>query len=410
MMYVGIDVGKNNHEMGIVDDEGNHVGSSLPFPNTVEGAQKMLQYLKLMNPSNEDVLVCMESTGHYWLSLYSFLQKEEYETVVVNPLQSDSFRKLSLRKTKTDPVDSFLLADLIRFGKYSNTTLPNEKTHALRQLSRFRTSLVETCSDCKRQAIAVLDQVFPEYASLFSDVFGKTSQEILLKYTTPEEILSVDTRKLTYILSKASRGRLGKDKARALKKAAKISFGIVYAQDAFPFQLKMILRQIQFMETNIKEVEEKMVQTLKEVNNVITTIPGVGPILGAAIVGEIGDIKRFSDCNKLVAFAGLDPSVKQSGSFTGTKNHISKRGSRYLRRAIWLAAVVAAFHDPVFSAYYLKKRGEGKAYGTSIGAVARKLTFTIFAVLRDNKPYEIHLPEKKDNKILPANLSSTTHI
>ncbi len=183
---------------------------------------------------------------------------------------------------------------------------------------------------------------------MFADVFGKTSEEVLLNYTTPEEILSVNTKKLTYVLSKASRGRFGKEKAKALKKAAKTSFGIGYALDAFPFQLKMILRQIQFMETNIKEVEEKMIQTLTEANSVITTIPGVGPILGATIVGEIGDIKRFSDYGKLVAFAGLDPSVKQSGSFTGTKNHISKRGSRYLRRAIWLAAGVAAFHDPYF--------------------------------------------------------------
>ena len=408
MMYVGIDVGKHNHEMGIVDNEGNHVGSSLPFPNTLEGAQSMLQYLKFMNPSNEDVLVCMESTGHYWLSLYSFLQKEEYETVVVNPLQSDSFRKLSLRKTKTDPVDSFLLADLIRFGKYSNTTLPDKTTHALRQLSRFRMSLVETCSDCKRQAIAVLDQVFPEYASLFSDVFGKTSEEILLNYTTPEEILSVDTGKLAYILSKASRGRFGKEKAKELKKAAKTSFGVVYAQDAFPFQLKMILKQIKFMEANIKEVEKKMTKMLSETGDVITTIPGIGSVLGATIVSEIGDVNRFSDCHKLVAFAGLDPSVKQSGAFTGTKNHMSKRGSRYLRRAIWCAAVVASFHDPVFSAYYLKKRGEGKSYGTSVGAVARKLTFTIYAVLRDNKPYEIHLPKKQ--KKIPVNICSVADI
>ena len=389
MIYAGIDIGKNKHEIGLVNEEGVRLGKSLTFTNTTEGAKRMFAYIHSLIPKDEKIVICMEATGHYWMALYSFLLKEDLDVVVINPIQSDSFRNFYIRKAKTDSVDAFLLAEIMRFGNYTKTPLSDEKLAALRQLSRFRMSMVDTCSSFKCQAVALLDQVFPEYASLFSDVFGRTSKELLLQFTTPEEILAVDTDKLTGILLKVSRGRLGKGKAEEIKQVAKTSFGVTYAKDAFTFQLKLILEQIQFIEKNIEELDNKIEKYLSGINDVVTTIPGVGSVLGAIIVSEIGDISRFNDCSKLVAFAGLDPSVRQSGEFSGTKNHISKRGSPYLRRAIWTAAMVAAFHDPVFSAFYQKKRAEGKAYGTAIGAVARKLTFTIFAVLRDNKPYEV---------------------
>lgn len=147
-------------------------------------------------------------------------------------------------------------------------------------------------------------------------------------------------------------------------------------------RLRQLLEMIALLERQLTELEAEIEQYLP-----ITTCPGVGNVLGAIILSEIGDITRFSEPKKLVAFVGIDPSVKQSGQFVGTYNKMSKRGLPHLRRAIWLADVVAAFHDPVLSAFYQKKRTEGKHYYTAIGAVARKLTFIIYAVLRDNKPY-----------------------
>jgi transposase len=391
MIYAGIDVGKNHHEIALVSDSGERLGKSFRFTNTTEGADKMFAYIaSLVPPDNQaPILFGMEATGHYWLALYARLMKENHEVVVMNPIQSDSFRDFFIRQTKTDAIDAYLLAEILRFGKYTITHLQDEKLIILRQLSRYRISMVDNCSDLKRQAITLLDQLFPEYASLFSDVFGKSSRELLLQFTTPEEILAVDTDKLAKILSKASHGRFGKKKAEQVQEKAKITFGLPYAHDAFAFQLRLILEQIQFIESKIVEIEKEIAKYLAALNTVITSIPGVGPAVGAIILSEIGDIQRFETCNKLVAFTGLDPSVHQSGQFTGTQNRMSKRGSPYLRRAIWQAAMVAAFNDPVFSAFYQKKRAEGKAHGTSLGAVARKLTFTIFAVLRDNKPYEV---------------------
>lgn len=242
-------------------------------------------------------------------------------------------------------------------------------------------------SDLKRKVISLLDQVFPEYSKLFTDTFGKSSLEILTEYSTPEEFLDVDTNALTETLAIASKGRFGLCKAEQIKDAAANSFGIKLATDTFSFQIKQLIEQIKFVEDHIAELEQEISNLLKKLDTPIETIPGISPVLDAIILSEIGDIKRFKNGSKLVAFAGIDPTVKQSGEFIGTKNKMSKRGSPYLRRAIWLAANVAAFNDPVLSAYYNKKREQGKHHFTAVGAVARKLLYIIHAVLRNNKPY-----------------------
>lgn len=281
----------------------------------------------------------------------------------------------------------------MRFGEYSSSGLAEENIIALRQLSRYRLALVDACGDCKRRVIALLDQVFPEYDSLFSDTFGKTSEEILLSCPTPEELLEVSTRKLTNILSKASHGRFGKEKANELKAAAKGTFGVAFAKDAFSFQIKQLMEQIVFLEHQLSELEEQIANLLHDTNQYITTISGIGETIGAIIVSEIGDINRFERPNQLVAYAGLDITVKQSGEFSGTKNRISKRGSPYLRRAIWLAAQRAAFCDPVLSEYYQSLRARGKHHLTAVGGVARKMCNIIFVILKENRPYQ-PLPPK----------------
>jgi hypothetical protein len=281
----------------------------------------------------------------------------------------------------------------MRFGQFSATQLSEENVMALRQLSRYRLSLVSECGDCKRKVIALLDQVFPEYDKLFSDTFGVASKELLLKCQTPEDMLSISTRKLTTLLSKASKGHFTAQKAQQLKAVAKESFGVTFAKDAFSFQIKQIIEQIIFLEKQLEALEKKLSILLHQTNTVITTIPGIGEALGAAIVGEIGDINRFDAPNKLVAFAGLDVTVRQSGEFNGTKNRISKRGSPYLRRAIWLAASRAAFCDPILSEYYQSLRARGKHHLTAIGAVCRKMCNIIFIILKEDRPYQ-PLPPK----------------
>ena len=387
MLICGIDIGKNHHEASIIDQTGRLLAKSLRFDNSTQGGQTLLDYIGSHNKENEVVIFGMEATGHYWLSLYCFLHDAGFQINVINPIQSDAIRNLFLRKTKNDAKDSFLIAETIRIGRFSNTTLADEDTLSMRQLCRHRTDLVDYIADQKRKIIGVLDRVFPEYQTFFSDTFGKTSTSLLAKAVTPEELLELPTEELCRILRENSRGRFGEPKAEEIRNAAKTSFGITIGTAAFTMQLRQLLEMIQLLERQVVELDSEIEQYLFKLNTPIVSCPGIGNVLGAVILSEIGDIARFSAPKKLVAFVGIDPSVNQSGEFTGTSNRMSKRGSPHLRRAVWLAANVAAFHDPVLSVYYQKKRAEGKHHFTAIGAVARKLTFIIFAVLRDNKPY-----------------------
>ena len=393
MHYCGIDIAKYNHEASVIDDTGKALIDSISFSNSQDGCEKLLHLFERLSVSDDDLLIGMEATGHYWLSVYGYLTEMGYDVKVINPIQSDAFRRMYIRQTKNDSKDSFIIAQIMRFGQYSSTTLSEEAIVAMRQLSRYRLSLVDSCGDCKRRVIALLDQVFPEYDRLFSDTFGSSSKEVLANYPTPEDMLSISTRKLTNLLAKASRGRFGREKAEELRAAAASSFGVSFAKDAFAFQIKQLIEQLSFLENQIEELEEQLSKLLNETGSFITTIPGIGDTLGAIILSEIGDIHRFDAPGKLVAFAGLDVRVTQSGEFTGTRQKISKRGSPYLRRAIWLAASRAAFCDPILSEYYQSLRARGKHHLTAVGAVSRKLCNIIFTILREDRPYQ-PLPPK----------------
>lgn len=394
MFYCGIDIAKYKHEATVIDEAGTALLDSISFANSKEGCEKLLALFERLGVSNDGLLIGMEATGHYWLSVYGYLLEQGFEIKVINPIQSEAFRKMYIRQTKNDQKDSFIIAQIMRFGQFSTTSLSEETIVALRQLSRYRLALVDTCGDCKRRVIALLDQVFPEYDALFSDTFGVTSKEVLSQYPTPEDLLTVSTRKLSNLLEKTSHGRLGKEKAEQLKAAAANSFGVSFARDAFAFQIRQLVEQMEFLERQVTELEAQISSLLKQTGSYITTIPGIGDTLGAIILSEIGDIHRFNAPNKLVAFAGLDVRVTQSGEFTGTRQKISKRGSPYLRRAIWLAASRAAFCDPILSEYYQSLRARGKHHLTAIGAVSRKLCNIIFAILSEDRPYEAIPPKE----------------
>jgi transposase len=329
----------------------------------------------------------MESTSHYWLALYSALKRLGYPVHVFNPIQSNALRGMYIRQVKTDEHDSFIIADVIRFGRYTEGGMPPSDIYELRELCRARTFIVDMTADLKHKVIALLDQAFPEYETLFTDVFGLTSSELLRTASTPDEILNIDTEKLTQLIEIPSRKRFGTAKAEEIKALAQNSFGIILEHNTMGILIKQHMEHIRFSEQQIAEIDSKIAELFSQFDTYITTIPGIGPTLGATIFSEIGDISRFSSPAKLAAFAGIDPTVKQSGEFVGTHNHMSKRGSPYLRRAIWQASTAAATFDPHMKAFFQKKRAEGKPYMNAIGHVTRKMTNIIFAVLRDNKPY-----------------------
>lgn len=324
MYYIGIDIAKRNHEVSIIDADGKILSKSISIANSQKGLDTFNNYLSSFNVTSENSIIGMESTGHYWLNLYSSLVNLNFNVFVINPIQTDAFRKMYIRKTKNDSKDSYIIAQIMRFGEFSSSSISDENIFAIRQLSRYRSSLVDECSNWKRKVITILDQVFPEYSDLFSDTFGVTSKELLSKYPLPENMLEVSTKELTSLLNKASKGRFGIGKAQEIKEYATKSFGISFAKETFSFQIKQIINQISFIESQLKELEKEITNILKTLNSEITTITGIGDILGASILGEIGDISRFEKASQLVAFAGLDVAINQSGEFTGTEMKITK--------------------------------------------------------------------------------------
>lgn len=393
MIYLGIDIGKNSHVASLMDETGKLLFKGFSFSNTTDGGESLIVKLKAHCDGFDKIEIGMEATGHYWLALYSFLLERAFVIHVINPIQTDGWRKgIEIRKRKTDIIDASLIADLIRYGNFVETHLSDENILSLRNLCRFRNYLVDSISDLKRKIICVLDQVFPEYESVFSNVFGKASKEVLLQFSSPLEIEELPVDTLAKLLSELSRQRISYDKAEILSNLASHSFGVTFCKESFTFQLKLMIEQMKFIEAQVKDTENEIKMLLNKINSPITSITGIGFVTGATILSEIGDISKFESPAKLVAFAGIDASVKQSGEFESTNNRMSKRGSPFLRKALFQAALIASNNDPELKAFYNKKRSEGKHHLTCIGAVARKLCYIIFAVLKENRPFVTRIP------------------
>ena len=387
MYIVGIDIGKKHHEASIVSPEGKQIGRSLRFATTHKGADSLMSFI-FKNIGNSPCVFGMEATGHYWYPIYSFLKAKGYTIYVINPIQSDSLRKMYIRQTKNDSIDSFLIAEVIRFGQFGTTSMADENILAMRQLCRYRDSVISSRTEIKLRIGTIMEQIFPEYEKQFSSLWLSTSMGILEKYLTPENIENAPIDELFEIIKDKSHNRLTKAKAISIKDAAADTFGIKIAQDAFSFQLKQLIDRMNFHDKQIEALDIEIMKYYEQFDCYLHTIPGIGIIGAATILAEIGDISRFKNSSALVAFAGIDPTVRQSGEFNSTHNHMSKRGSPYLRHAIFLAATTCSFHNSPLNAYYKKKRDQGKHHLTATGAVARKLTTVIYAVLRDSKPYE----------------------
>ena len=387
MYIVGIDIGKNHHEASIVSPEWKQIGHSLRFATTHKGADSLMSFI-FNNIGNSSCIFGMEATGHYWYPIYSFLKARGYTIYVINPIQSDSLRKMYIRQTKNDSIDSFLIAEVIRFGQFTTTSMADENILAMRQLCRYRDSVISSRTEIKLRISTIMEQIFPEYEKQFSSLWVSTSMGILEKYLTPENIENAPIDELFEIIKDKSHNKLTMKKAISIREAAADTFGIKIAQDAFSFQLKQLIDRMNFLDKQIEALDCQILEYYEKFDCYLHTIPGIGMIAAATILAEIGDINRFKSSSALVAFAGIDPTVRQSGEFSSTHNHMSKRGSPYLRHAIFLVATTCSFHNSPLNAYYKKKRDQGKHHLTATGAVARKLTTVIYAVLRDSKPYE----------------------
>lgn len=386
MIAVGIDIAKRTHEACCMGPDGRQIGKVHRFHNTRGGVRALLDDLQQLP---EPATIGLEATGHYWLALHDELVRAGYTVQVLNPLQTHAYRKTTIRKLKTDRKDAWLIADVVRIGRGRAAYVPDETILQLRELTRFRWALVDQIGDAKRRILTILDRVFPEYEALFSDVFIKSSRALLERATTAADFADADVNELTAVLKKASRNRLGEERAEALQAAARDSLGMTRLGGVAGFELRALLDQITFLEQQVAAVEQQIETLLATVEQHVTDIKGISPVMAASLIAEIGDVQRFRRFESLVAYTGIDPSVFASGEFKATETHMSKRGSPHLRRALWLSAMTASQSNPDLAEYLQRRLEEGKPWGTAMGAVARKLLSRIYVVLKQNRPYEV---------------------
>jgi transposase len=386
MYYCGIDVAKRKHAIALLNENGQPVQRPFTIENTRAGFDQLLQALAALNGP---VLIGLEATGHYWWALYDDLTHHEHRVVVLNALQVHAFRKSGVRKVKSDRTDAVWIAEFLRFSRPEPAKPTTAVFLQLKDVSRFRYHLSDQIGDCKRKLLSVLDRVFPEYETLFSSVFLTTSRQLLTQAVSPQALADFDLQELTELLHTASRGRFDRAKADALQTLAKQSVGVRFLADAAQLQVRCLLGQIDLLEEQRQLVDDALAQLMAQVPQHLTSIPGVGSTTGATRLAEIGDVRRFDAPEKLVAYAGIDATVYQTGQFEARQMHMSKRGSPYLRHALWQAASMAIRYDDELRAYYDRKRQEGKSYGTALGAVCRKLITRVYIVLKENRPYEV---------------------
>ena len=384
MVYIGIDIAKFKHFASVVSSDGKVIVKPFPFENSRQGFMKLIEEIE----NFQDCLIGLESTGHYAENLIQFLYQRDYPIAVINPIQTDSLRDSNIRKTKTDKIDTMLIVQCLMLKKYSLVNSQDINIIKLRRLSRFRLEMVQQQTRIKTQLTGCLDIVFPELAHFFKgNLHLKVAYALLEKYPSAKVIRSARIDGLTNLLYNNSHGRYNQEKALQLKSLAKESVGL--DNPAIELQIQCLIKQLHLYQKQIQNIDHSIMTLMEIINSPILTIPGVSYTLGSMIISEIDDIKRFSNPSKLLAFAGLDPVVKQSGNFQSDSLKISKRGSTYLRYAIYRVAFLIIYNNETFHNYYISKRAQGKNHRVALGHVCNKLVRIIFKILTDDIPFNL---------------------
>ena len=390
MIYVGIDIASEKHDCCILGEHNKKL-ESFSFSNTRDGFISLLAACKKY-AEPEQTKIGLESTGIYGDNLRDFLRRNGYEIHTFNPLLiKKSMQATTLRKTKTDKSDASFLASYLARELPDPDPQISYHISELKSLTRARFSVVGACSKAKTQLKALLVQVFPEFHTAFSDVFGVAAIAILRKYPTAKKLSAARKTAVAKILSEASRHRLGEEKAAMLIDLAKNSVGCHSETKAL--EMQYYVDQIELNTAYIRRYEAAIREIMNEIDSPITTIPGIGLVLGAMILAELGDVTRFATPEKVLAFAGLDPSIYQSGKYTPASGTMVKRGSPQLRWALLMAARSTIVHNPNIAIYYQKKLSEGKHYNVICSHIAKKLVRILYSLLKKNTPYSLFYPQ-----------------
>ena len=379
--YIGIDISKYKHDFCIISNAGEVIVENSSFENNKKGFQIFLDQLKAFNKS--DVRIAFEATGHYSLNLESFLNDHEYSFMKINPLVVHQFLKArSLRRTKTDKADSLSIASYLMSVPFVPNSGLLYHTLTLKSLCRAREQLIKERSKFETLLTNELDKSFPELKPFFNNMISSTLLYILEKYKNPYHIsLMKDFDSLNSI----SHGRFTYAKFIKLKELAKSTVGKY--DDNSDLIISSYVSIINNFNNQIDPYNKQISTIIKELNPKMLTIKGLGEISAAAILSEYGDIKKFSSPNKMLAFAGLEPSIIQSGTLENNGKMV-KHGSGHLRYTLMNTSMTLLRYSPTFYDYYQKKRSEGKCHRVALSHVCKKLIRVIYTLEKNNIDFD----------------------
>ena len=386
MIYVGVDIAKLNHFATVLSSDGEVLIPPFQFTNDNDGFCTLVS--KLNQFDKDKVIIGLESTAHYGYNLLAFLVPKGYKVCLINPIETSTMRKNNIRKTKTDKVDTLIICKTLLMQPHRFVTLYDIGILQLKNLGRFRLKIVKQRTRLKIQLTSYVDQVFPELQYFFkSGIHQKGCYALLKEAPSPEAIASMHLTHLTNVLKSSSHGHFKKETAVELRVLAQKSVGT--SDNSLSIQITQSIELIELLDRQLERIESEMEDIVRSLDSVIMTIPGIGFINGGMILGEIGDVTRFSSPSKLLAFSGLDPSVYQSGNFEAKHTRMSKRGSRALRYALINAAHNVVKNNQTFAAYYTQKKSEGRPHYAALGHCAGKLVRIIFKMLTDNVTFNL---------------------
>ena len=387
IVSVGIDVAKDKHDCFIQSSEGEVLADVFTISNNMDGFNTLLEKIQTCTSPQDKIKVGLEATGHYSYNILGFLLDNGLATYVLNPLRTNLYRKsLSLRKTKTDRVDARTIAAMLLsdagLKPYTDIAYHNEE---LKSLTRYRFDKAKERAKLKSSVSRLVCILFPELEKLVPTLHMASVYALLEEFPGAKQIAGAHLTRLKSLLENASKGRYKRDMAVSIRDAARNSIGS--KMPAKSLELQHTIRLIRELDAEIDEIEAEIETMMEEIHSPITTIPGIGCRMGAMILAEAGDLSRFDSPDKLLAYAGMSPSTYQSGQLKNCYPHMEKRGSRYLRYALFNATKYVCLWDPTFSTYLAKKRAEGKHYNVAISHAAKKLVRLIFAMEKSRQPY-----------------------
>lgn len=385
--FIGLDVSKYKHDCFIMNEYGDAIIEEFSFDNNIIGFNTLLNELQKLDPSFEKK-IGLEATGHYGLNLKIFLEKNNFSYMEINPILIKQFSKATtLRRTKTDKKDASLIALYISTMTYKPYLNSSYHLQCLKSLCRMRWTLVEERTRYLVYITNILDKIFPEFKPFFSNGFkSSTAMYLLENYTTASRMarMNIDS----YNKMKAElRHTISYARFLELRQLAKDTIG--NEDEILAYQLKTYLELFKELDTRINDIESLIASEYLGLHCHIHTIPGIGVISAATILSEIGNIERFDTANQLLSFAGLEPSVIESGTMS-FKGKMVKHGSSNLRRVLMNVAEMQLIHNPKFYDYYLKKKDEGKHHRVCLSHIAKKLVRIIFYLEKNDCDYDSH--------------------